>query len=160
MTVKNVDTCRRYTHHTYQGDPLRRSRAAVSSPCSDDIMGMSDSQERLTHAKDTHITLTKDSRHWEERIISLTLELTRSTQKAHLTTMTVVVRLEDSIACLKVRVCEGSEGIRRRNERRERREDHLTYTIAHSTYIEGSPHYNDCHCKAGGFHCMPEGTCV
>ena len=102
-------------------------------------MGMSDSQERLTHAKDTHITLTKDSRHWEERIISLTLRLTRRIQQAHLTTMTIVVRLEDSIVCLKVRVCEWSEGIR--NERRERREDHLTYTIAHSTYTAGSPHY-------------------
>ena len=96
----------------------------------------------------------------EEGIISLTLELLRCIKKAHLTTMTVVVRLEDSIVCLKVRVCEGSEGIRRRNERRERRGDHLTYTGAHAKYTEGSSHYNDCRCKAGGFHRMPEGTCV
>ena len=96
----------------------------------------------------------------EERIISLTLWLTRRVQKAHLTTMTVVVRPEDSIVCLKVRVREESEGIRRRNERRERRVDHLTYTGAHSMFAEGSPHYNDCRCMTGGFHCMPEGTCV
>ncbi len=96
----------------------------------------------------------------EEGIISLTLWLTRRIQQAHLTTMTVVVRLEDSIVCLKVRVCEGSGGIRRRNERRERRGDHLTYTIAPSMFTKGSPHYNDRRCKAGGFHCMPEGTCV
>jgi hypothetical protein len=63
--------------------------------------------------------------------------------------MTVVVRLEDSIVCLKVRVCEGSEGIRRRNERRERSGDHLTYTIAPSMRTAGSPHYNDLRCKAG-----------
>ena len=62
--------------------------------------------------------------------------------------------------CLKVRVCEGSEGIRRRNERRERRGDHLTYTIAPSMFTEGSHHYNDRRCKAGVFHRMPEGTCV
>ena len=74
--------------------------------------------------------------------------------------MTIVVRLEDSIVCLKVRVCEGSEGIRRRNERRERRGDHLTYTGAHAKYTEGSSHYNDCRCEAGGFNCVPEGTCV
>jgi hypothetical protein len=74
--------------------------------------------------------------------------------------MTVVVRLEDSIVCLKVRVCEGSEGIRRRNERRERSGDHLTYTIAPSMYTEGSLHYNDRRCETGGFHCVPEGTCV